>query len=1041
MSHILILSDPLAASPTKKTRITPHELISCTWRESIGGDRGTCHLVLAADGRSVPSCGIFDVVRIYDDAMARAWEYRIVQLIDGPHLPTVTVHAVDLSHDLGRTRVSQTLGGVEQFALGDLSLTPDEWIDTVVLPSLAAAGITWVIKGTITPTAQQVIGPNQTTCGAIMAALEAATKFEWWLEPNGDTNYKIMLGRRSTAGTPWMFVGQNVKALEREIVIDEKFFNRAIPRGASVGDEPEASGIAQHGWKISAVSGDNVTLAHPQAGGGAPICFDDQLNGLKAGVSLDGVLPPRAMTSGALSVTWDAPRQTVWWIALRTGSLSQYDVCWHSYATGASGRIQVSGSTVLAAMVIDATRAELFVACTDADKVERIDLVTRASVGNIATGTAPTSLTNLRAMGIAELAVGYGGAGPELFNLTTLASVASIDDLNGDDSHHVIYDSGSSRYVTFTPASSNVSIFNSSHAQVGGTLDAGATPLAGAITGGVIHIALSSNEARTLTVSTATLGSLVALPAGVSVDGWIGFVAPLLSGKLYVADGAELFALNTAASYAISGRVAILGSLLAYDATDDVFLSADGNSLTTVLYRNGNVVPSGRLRFNVDDTAVATQQIVKPSATKGPLIVGQQLVEFRKDASDTYSPDLTDPLSLATYGPVDGYPQFPGGYKRNYKLDPRLDAWASDGVETRPRWLGFLFGDTTNVASVGDLKWAKADAPAARATSALVNDGGTWTVNVPDTLAIDGLPAAYVVHAGAILSYSSDTALAVLDRAVADGGGAVTLSVLPLNTKVIVNNDPITVHQPAESDALGDFMLGLPIHDVTDGRWPLIAGAVHLPSISGASQAWIRFRFLCLQFGGNTNAARVNFSGYDTGNVIGPAAAAGTLVAPVWSELVLEKQVALNTVLAGTDHFLGFIQAFAGADAAARKLHLWLKAIEVYVVTAAAMPEPLGAIAGDELVPWIGANYLLCDELRGVPSFHYKVEFIERPATPTLIAQTAQLRDVARGIAATPRIADIEYEFPRDASEIKQPKIVLQNRVPSAMESLAGVGA
>jgi hypothetical protein len=1069
MASVAIWTAPLCAGGTFICRVA--DFSSCTWHDVIQNDRGGCTLVLPADSAAVAHAQIMNVIRITDDPDALGnvgvYEYRITALKDGAMLETVTVDAQDLSADLGRVKLSLTIGGLPSFTFKPVPMTPTSFINTYVLPALAAAGITWVALGTITPTALYSIQWDHSTPLAQLAALENATLFEFWLSRNGDTNYLINLGLRSAAGSPVAWVGRNVETLERQILADQYFYNRATPFGATLAGETEATHIGQHGWKLSAVAGSALTLANPMAGGAAPIGADAQLDGLVAGVSLDPVHPPSVgVGSGAggdqspTGFTYDPTRRTIWW-TMPTGF---GQVFWHDLRDGTSGVIVIAGSVAPKDCVYDAGRDEVLVACNDAAKIERIAAGTRVSSGNYACNANPSTLTDLNLFGINQLAIGFtsGAHGIELVNLATLVHLANLDTEVTID-NFCIYDPSTTRYFQLSPSITHVPYYSAAFANLGNMLPGGSGPglMAAALISGVIHAIERTTPAqiRTFNCSTAAVSAFTALAAfdGVTLALLASAygqqrILPYLGSRIHFYAASRLVLLDPSSSYAITAGIRIADGAASvawfYDATDDLIGHSDGTGAAFLLYRNGGTIPSGRLRMAASATTFATQQVSVPGATKGPVLAGQ-IAEFRADTADTYSLTLKDPASVALYGPIDAFPQYSDLYKRNYKRDPQFDEWAAFGSIQRPRWLGIRWPDPNNVPSIGTMRWTVADAQASARTTSGQIDGAQVLARGIVSLNLKSLAVGRVLQPGDVIYWTNGAkSYFVLARVVVTGTGQVTVSCFSESAITTTNNDAVSVFSPAQTDAFGDGAVVFPLYGLSGGAlnpWaPSFHAGVHIPLVPNATSAWIRLRFLAMNMGANLDSVGVNFGGYGAGlpALMGPNIVGGSRAAPAWTPFVLEQQVSLAVGVANGDNYLsvtGVMPVGSSPWVAPACLVLYLQSIEVYIATAASCPVVGGAVPGGELAAWISANNLLFGLSRSTPSFAYTVKFLEDGIKPA-VGQACILRDPARGIAAAPRIVRVDYTINRDAMVVNEPAVQLASRRQSSMEGLVQAG-
>jgi hypothetical protein len=1047
MAKISIWPNVEFAGATKLFEVV--DWIGVSWRETIGNDRGAATMTLPIDSDAIAYCAIYNVLRIVDED-GTVYEYRITKLSDKLESPIATVTCEPIINDLGRNPIAVTLGGMPSFNIAESLLTPAQYIQNFMLPWLTSLGITHFALGDVTPTGKYSIAAKRITPLALGGQLETLTKYE--LQARRDTiSQKFLLDLvriGESATSPEARVGVNVQAMDRDITADQRFYTRAFPFGAVVGSEIDESHIGQHGWKVSAVTGLVATLAHPQAGGDGPLGADDQLNGTYASVSFNMIFPRITTGTQPKGYAYDPTRRTIWWSVFSYASAFD-TLCWYDLRDNTSGTVSISGSTSFGEICYDGGTDELLVACSDASKIERITLSTKASAGNYACAAGPTTLTNLVPLGGTHLAIGFatGTHGIELMVMSTHAHAAYLDTLAAN-SQHCLFSSATNAFYTFSSTSTAVHRYDNTFAHI-----AAITPFAsnvaalGADTAnGVVYMveAISNPHARSYNEAGATLGTSTALGSlnggaitPVVLSGEMT-IMPFIGGKLYFHENGTnrhaLVVIDTAAAYAIAGYVHTPGECALYDSTDDVFVMMSTLGGIAIYYRNGNLLPSGRLRFAVADSAAGAQTVTAVGGTKGPIVAGQ-LMEFRDDAADTYRLHLDDPVNLALYGSVDGFPQFTDGYKRNYRDNPRFDLWVSN----LPVFTG-LVATGANASSIGQPRWVKADAQTvSRSTVAAIDGAQAKTADVVTTMNVKGLTPGRVIQCGDWVHSASAGGrhMSILDRAVADGSGKASVTCIVDTTATWADNEVITLWSPIQSDGLGDYMLVMPAHTFLGATFsrPSFTGGVHIPAIGGADRAWIRFRFLVQQFNADTAQLQVTFGGYDDSVLNPDSLVAGTEAAPAFTAFELDQPVDLSVVPAGTDAFLTWQQNFEAFTGV-----IYLQAIEVFVMTAdAPMPTPVGAVTGDELIPWVGANQLLFDKGRSSPSIVYRVAVLE-DAAKYVLGVTTKLFDPQRNIiGATPRCMEVTRIARRESTEIAAPQIVLDNNPDSILAAIVAL--
>jgi hypothetical protein len=206
-------------------------------------------------------------------------EWRILSVNQDTQAGRVTITALSPIADLGTaSMLRRTTGTTVEPDVEVDGLNVSQILQTVILPSLVADGLDWVAAGNL-----ETIGPVSATFSWV-TPLEACrqiaeiTGTEFRLRRNGTGSYLIDFVDEagSDAATADVRLGKNILALAQDRTQAGQV-TIAQPRGARVDDVSATMARAQ--WRVTAVSGNDVTLADP-AGGMTPIAFDDQLNGL-----------------------------------------------------------------------------------------------------------------------------------------------------------------------------------------------------------------------------------------------------------------------------------------------------------------------------------------------------------------------------------------------------------------------------------------------------------------------------------------------------------------------------------------------------------------------------------------------------------------------------------------------------------------------------------------------------------------------------------------------------------------------------------------
>lgn len=223
--------------------------------------------------------GVIDRVLQIQDDDGQVFEYRVQRSSDQADASQpFTVEARPVLWDLQRPIISIELNGEQRYVITANELTPEQWIDNYVLPVLAAAGMTWIAKGTITPTAPITLTLDHDTPLSLLRQLVAGTLYDVVLRRNGTTNYLIDLVELNIAVTkPTVWLGKNIIMLDRQVGEGE-FITAVKPTGLLPDNAVEKATVAETVLKVTARASSTVTLVDPRDSGDA-LAGDDHLNG------------------------------------------------------------------------------------------------------------------------------------------------------------------------------------------------------------------------------------------------------------------------------------------------------------------------------------------------------------------------------------------------------------------------------------------------------------------------------------------------------------------------------------------------------------------------------------------------------------------------------------------------------------------------------------------------------------------------------------------------------------------------------------------
>lgn len=281
MASVELWSDVGCATGAQRLAVVP-DWLSCEYGESLAGDVGAT-LVLPDDSPAIASLAVRGVLRVYDDV--DTFEYRILRWEDRLSSGRVTVTCSPIIHDLARAPIVQFSNGVALYSQASTSLTPTQWIDNYVLPSLTANGLTWISRGTVTPTGSVTVSWTEQTPLGLLRALVENTDYEVYLRRNGGTDYKIDLVTidRSSGVNADALVGRNVTALRR-VADGDIQATVVIPQGITPSGATRPAGLEQFQLKVETTpTGNPVRVIDPTTNA-RPFVVDDAVNSYQVAV-------------------------------------------------------------------------------------------------------------------------------------------------------------------------------------------------------------------------------------------------------------------------------------------------------------------------------------------------------------------------------------------------------------------------------------------------------------------------------------------------------------------------------------------------------------------------------------------------------------------------------------------------------------------------------------------------------------------------------------------------------------------------------------
>lgn len=271
---------------TRLVSFERYHLAQCTASFSLTGDE---KLVVAVP-RNHPNVGELRVGRVLRvDCTDTFDEWRIAELHDaGGEGATVSVATANpIALDLARalyTAYDAEGAPSHRVTLADTTLT--DLVDGPVRDALDAAGLDWIVTGTIEPTATFDLDVDDAGALSLLAEARAEGRAPGDLRVirNGTTDYEIHCLDEYGSDAPVAHV-----RTARALVSTQRTFKGSdlITRAGARGREDGTHrGLAFAYWEVTArdTGADWLELSDPRGGGNpSPIRFDDQLNGYYVG--------------------------------------------------------------------------------------------------------------------------------------------------------------------------------------------------------------------------------------------------------------------------------------------------------------------------------------------------------------------------------------------------------------------------------------------------------------------------------------------------------------------------------------------------------------------------------------------------------------------------------------------------------------------------------------------------------------------------------------------------------------------------------------
>lgn len=326
----ILVTVPVGTAPTTVAFFRPDELVTCTAILSPTEPESLVVQVSRTDARA-DEMALGRVLRVVTVGGTEDTEWDITRVEDASGSDVLTVYGAPIIERLSRVvymGTAATTGAATPDYAG-VEQTATEWMNTLVLPALADAGMPFEL-GTVDATNRFPLSGEWSSVREIVNAIAEAGRAnaEVRLTMGGDYGYVIDLLDSIGASADTVSVRTNVNLLEtqRERSLVE-VATRLYPRGAS--DSVATRTMADHLWRIKTVVSGTVLELEDAMGGVGPVAFDDQVNGYYLAVLNDPTFASTAITDSVAATN----RVTI----ASTAGMTAGDLCRMFVGSGAAG--------------------------------------------------------------------------------------------------------------------------------------------------------------------------------------------------------------------------------------------------------------------------------------------------------------------------------------------------------------------------------------------------------------------------------------------------------------------------------------------------------------------------------------------------------------------------------------------------------------------------------------------------------------------------------------------------------------------------------
>ena len=253
-------------APTLRAWVPLGQLVACAAQWSVDGQQDQLTVAVSLGHYSAAELTRGRVVRVRTDDPAVYDEWRIEDTEDTSDGRIRAARCTSIAQDLSRALyVGYTSTGEADARFSAVGVTSTEVLNGPVRDALDAAGLPWLVTGTVNSTDEIDLSVEYATARSLIASVQEATGAELEVVRNGTTDYAVNLVETIGASADPVYVrtARNLRQGTRRLIASEGG-TRVVPRGR---DDQTSRTVGRAYWEVTNVSGSTLTLRDPRGAG------------------------------------------------------------------------------------------------------------------------------------------------------------------------------------------------------------------------------------------------------------------------------------------------------------------------------------------------------------------------------------------------------------------------------------------------------------------------------------------------------------------------------------------------------------------------------------------------------------------------------------------------------------------------------------------------------------------------------------------------------------------------------------------------------